>query len=225
MELRSTDDFEALRTIVPVSRETHAQLVRFTALVERWSKGVNLVSASTLPDLWTRHVLDSAQLYALNPGPCRWIDLGSGGGFPGVVLAVLLDGANGGHVDLVESSARKGAFLRRALVETGARGRVHVMRVEAAAKVLTGHEAVSARAFAGLDTLLGLAWPWIAAGATGYFHKGRNYRRELDRARSRWAFDLLEHPSRIGDGSVILRVSNLKRLPQQPLHDRQSHAG
>ncbi|MEM9104335.1 MAG: 16S rRNA (guanine(527)-N(7))-methyltransferase RsmG, partial [Pseudomonadota bacterium] len=118
-------DAERIRSVVDVSRETLSRLEQFVALFRKWSKAINLAAPSTLPEIWERHILDSVQLYALRPGPGHWIDLGSGGGFPGVVMAILLRESDGGHVDLVESNNKKASFLRQAVALTGAAGQVH----------------------------------------------------------------------------------------------------
>lgn len=205
----TTDQGKRIQDVVAVSRETMDRLELFVGLFEKWSKAMNLVAPSTLPQVWERHVLDSVQLYALNPGPRAWLDLGSGGGFPGIVTAILLMDTDGGHVDLVESNQKKAAFLRQALLETGARGAVHPMRIEDAGRTLRGFDAVSARALADLDGLLTCSMPWLADGATGYFHKGRDYPREIAKARSRWSFDLVEHKSVVDEESVILQIDNV----------------
>ena len=132
-------------------------------------------------------------------------------GFPGIVTAILLADEAGGHVDLVESNQKKAAFLRRALAETGGRGSVHAVRIEQAQQMLSGFDAVSARALARLDVLLGYCSPWLEQGATAYFHKGRDYRREIDKARRSWSFDLVEHKSIVDADSVILQIGELTR--------------
>ena len=203
------EDAARIRALADVSRETLSRLEHFVTLFGKWSRAINLVAPSTLPAIWERHVLDSVQLYALRPGPRRWVDLGSGGGFPGVVMAILLAETGGGHVDLVESNHKKAAFLRQALAETGAAGSVHAIRIENAGSVLPPCDAVCARALASLDGLLTYARPWLAAGAGGYFHKGRDYRREIDNARRRHQFDLIEHRSVVDADSVILQIDNV----------------
>ncbi|WP_136657985.1 16S rRNA (guanine(527)-N(7))-methyltransferase RsmG [Nitratireductor sp. XY-223] len=207
----SANEIERLTELAVVSRETVDRLERFVALFRKWSGAINLVAPSTLAQVWERHVLDSAQLYALDPKPQNWLDLGSGGGFPGIVMAILLLESEGGFVDLVESNRKKAAFLQRAIAETGARGRVHALRIEDAARQLKGQTAISARALADLNGLLDYAAPWMRAGATGYFHKGRDYRREIDEARRSWSFDLLEHQSMVDADSVILQIYNLQK--------------
>lgn len=195
-----------------VSRETAERLQRFATLFEKWAKSINLVAPSTRRDVVRRHLGDSLELSRLAPGDRKWIDLGTGGGFPGLVTAIVLAEAGHGWVDLVESNNRKAAFLRAAILETDARAAVHPIRIEAATEVLKGHDAVSARALAGLDELLELASPWLIEGrAEAWFHKGRDYRREVEQTHGRWRFDLLEHRSGIAPDSVILQIRNLER--------------
>ena len=203
---------DRLQSLLPVSRETLSRLEVFVALFEKWSRRINLAAPSTLPHIWERHILDSAQIFALNPGPRSWLDVGSGGGFPGIVTAILLADAGGGHVDLIESNQKKAAFLRRALAETGGRGAVHAIRIEQAQQTLSGFDAVSARAVADLDRLLAYCAPWLEQGAEAYFHKGRDYRREIDKARRSWSFDLIEHKSIVDADSVILQIGKLTRM-------------
>lgn len=205
------DPHSDLADVYPVSRETMERLEHLVRLFGKWSKAVNLAAPSTLPDIWRRHVADSLQIYGLHPGPHRWVDLGSGGGFPGIVTAIVLLETDGGHVDLIESNQKKAAFLRTVLTETGARGTVHAIRVEEAAGTLSGQTAVSARALADLDKLISLASPWLEKGATAWFHKGRDYRAEIENARRSWTFDLIEHRSRVDEASVILQIDQVSR--------------
>src|SRR5262245_30662832 len=127
-----------------VSRETHERLSIFADLFQKWSKSINLVAPSTRDDLWNRHIADSSQIFQLFPIPAQWIDLGSGGGFPGVITAIFLAERNDGWVHLVESNNKKAAFLRIALAETGARGSVHPIRIEQAPVQLPVCDAISA---------------------------------------------------------------------------------
>jgi len=209
----SEDPFRQLQKIVPaVSRETADSLVAFEALFRKWSSAINLASPSTLPHLWERHILDSAQLFPLASHARKWLDLGSGGGFPGVVLAILLKDRAGSSVDLVESNGKKAAFLRTAIAQAGAPGRVHAERIEAMRGRIETPEIVTARALAPLRDLFSLAAPWLTAGATALFQKGRDYRREIDESHDDWAFDLVEHPSAVGKESVILEIRNLRKI-------------
>src|SRR6202051_4033743 len=123
-------DKAAALVLTPVSRETEGRLDRYVELLLEWQAKTNLVAPSTLPHLWTRHISDSLQLLALAPSAKVWVDLGSGGGFPGVVLACALAETSGAMVHLVERNAKKGAFLREALRVTGAVGTVHLAGIE-----------------------------------------------------------------------------------------------
>src|SRR5215813_5953349 len=129
-QLDLASDKAAALALTPVSRETEARLDRYLALLLEWQAKTNLVAPSTLPNLWTRHVADSLQLLPLAPSAKIWVDLGSGGGFPGVVLACALAKTPGAHVHLVERNSKKAAFLREALRVTGAPGVVHPMGIE-----------------------------------------------------------------------------------------------
>lgn len=198
----------ALQAPLTVSRETQERLAILVGLVKKWQKAENLVAPSTLREIWTRHVADSAQFIALFPAARHWLDLGSGGGFPGMVIAILLaEGGAVGGVHLVESNTRKCAFLRTAARETGAPVTVHHGRIE---DVLAGWsapvEAISARALAPLSDLLGLTRHLIGPDCPAVFPKGVDYRREIDEASQSWDLDLVLHPSRISEGSVILEV-------------------
>jgi 16S rRNA (guanine527-N7)-methyltransferase len=196
-----------------VSRETQERLATFALLLQKWAKAINLVAPSTLAELWSRHIQDSLQIYQLSPGPLRWIDLGSGGGFPGIITAICLTEIGYGWVHLVESNNKKAAFLRTALQETGARGSVHALRIETAPESLASCERISARALADLDILCGFIEPWAIRNPSlkAFFHKGRDYRREVEISRRRWNLDLVEHPSIVEKDSVVLEISGLSR--------------
>ena len=196
-----------------VSRETSNKIEHFATLFQKWAKSINLVAPSTVSDLYSRHIADSAQIFQLLPEPKRWLDLGSGGGFPGVITAILLTELNGGWVHLVESNNKKAAFLRVALAETGARGSVHPVRIEEAAKIIPECDAISARALAELPLLLEYVSPWMVKRpeVRAFFHKGRDYQQEIDKAVGRYAFDLVKHASVIEADSVVLEIANLSR--------------
>ncbi|WP_420960547.1 16S rRNA (guanine(527)-N(7))-methyltransferase RsmG [Brucella sp. IR073] len=205
--------FSGLRDIVPVvSRETAETLEAFETLFRKWNAAINLAAPSTLPELWERHILDSAQLFPLAPQAMKWLDIGSGGGFPGVVLAILLKERDGASIDLVESNSKKAAFLRTAIAAAKAPGRVHAERIETAGGKIGIPDIVTARALASLKDLLLLAEPWLTGGATALFQKGRGYVREIEESRDAWDYDLIEHPSAIENGSVILQISNIRRI-------------
>lgn len=199
-----------------VSRETSEKLEHFAALFQKWAKSINLVAPSTLSDFWQRHIADSAQIFELFPGPKRWVDLGSGGGFPGIITAIFLAELGDGWVHLVESNNKKAAFLRVALTETGARGSVHAIRIEDAITIIPECDAISARALADLPQLLDYCMPWMMADRKPYafFHKGRDYQQEVDKAVGRFQFDLVKHRSVVEPDSVVLEIANLSRKNQ-----------
>jgi 16S rRNA (guanine527-N7)-methyltransferase len=144
----------------------------------------------------------------------RWLDLGSGGGFPGAIIAILAHDRPACHVDLVESNRKKAAFLQSTLGIIGAPATVHAIRIEDAHHVVPMPDIVTARALAPLPQLIGLALPWLSGPAAGLFHKGRDYRRERDESRTQWQFDLVEHVSRVDPESRVLQVSNVRRQGQ-----------
>ncbi|MFD1200180.1 16S rRNA (guanine(527)-N(7))-methyltransferase RsmG [Brucella gallinifaecis] len=202
-----------LKKIVPVvSRETTERLIAFEELFRKWSKAINLASPSTLADLWNRHILDSAQIYPLAPDAKRWLDLGSGGGFPGIVTACFLKDKPGASIDLVESAGKKAAFLRTASGHLGVPARIHGARIEAMWEKIEAPDVITARALASLSVLFELAEPWLSNGSKALFQKGRDYQREIDESRVGWSYDLIQHESAIDTSSVILEVSNLKRI-------------
>jgi len=212
------DGPEILDRLRSVSRETRDRLARYVALLRQWQVAKNLVGPGTLDAVWRRHVLDSIGALDAAPQARRWVDLGSGAGFPGMVTAILLADAPGAVVHLVEANGRKAAFLRAAARETGASAVIHDGRIEDVVAEIAGPiDAVSARALAPLDRLLELAAPLLTAGAVGVFHKGRDLAREVEDARDRWSFDLVELPSRSdpsGRIAVVSRVAPLGRPPR-----------
>ena len=198
-------DAKAALAALAVSRETMARLELYAGLLEKWQKAVNLVAPSTLPELWQRHMLDSAQLWPLlPPGTRRLVDLGSGAGFPGLVLAIL----GVAEVHLVESDQKKAAFLREVARVTGAPATIHNQRIEAVGPLAV--EVVTARALAPLPRLLTLAAPFLAAGAIGLFLKGESAAEELTEARRQWTMTVTAEPSRTSPQGVILRVESLR---------------
>ncbi len=206
----SAADFESLRDMAgPVSRETYERLKEFERTFLKWNTRINLVAASTLNEIWSRHVLDSAQLARLAPEELRWLDLGSGGGFPGAVMAILLRERPGARIALVESNRKKAAFLQSTVGGAGV-ATVHARRIEDVIGVVPIPQIVTARALAPLPKLLELASPWLTAGARGLFHKGRDYRSEIEESAEHWRFDLIEHESRINPEGAILDIRNLE---------------
>ncbi len=193
---------------IPVSRETRARLEALLALLARWQRRINLVGPASMADPWRRHILDSAQLFRHLPGPdIRLLDLGSGAGFPGMVLAIM--GVR--EVHLVESDRRKAAFLREAARETGADNvRIHVARIEEMEPFPV--EVVTARALAPLPRLLELAAPFFGPRTTGLFLKGRNLDAELTAARRHWRMQAEIEPSLSSAEGRILILREVARV-------------
>ncbi|NNE85606.1 MAG: 16S rRNA (guanine(527)-N(7))-methyltransferase RsmG [Alphaproteobacteria bacterium] len=189
-----------------VSRETLDRLEIFEGMLRRWQKTINLVGARSLDDVWRRHFLDSAQLCRLLGDTKTVTDIGSGGGFPGLVIAIMSDA----QVTLVESDQRKAAFLREVSRETGAGISIIAERAEAAKATPT--EAVTARAVASVEKLLSLAQPWIAPGGQCFFLKGAAVEEELTDARRFWdiSFDLV--PSLSDPAGSILCVKEFHHV-------------
>ena len=187
-----------------VSRETSDRLEIFAALLLRWNARINLVSRADAPHLWSRHINDSLQLTALVPeGIDRAIDLGSGAGFPGLVLAI----ATGISFELIESDARKAAFLREAARLTEAPATVHVTRIEAAS--VAPAKLITARALAPLPDLLRLAVPLLAESGVCLFPKGESVEQEIADASIAWTMRIERHISRTDRSGVILRISEV----------------
>ena len=205
---------EAFADEYRVSRETLTRLLAYQALLGRWQQRINLVGPATLEDFWSRHAADSAQLLALAEDRRVWLDLGSGGGFPGLVVAIML-AETGGHVHLVESDGRKAAFLRTVIREVGAPASVHNRRAEELATAeepfLADLGAISARALAPLPELLELVAPFFNSSTIALLHKGAGWQDELTRAEQCWNIDAEVHPSRTHDAARILRLRHLSR--------------
>jgi 16S rRNA (guanine527-N7)-methyltransferase len=205
------DRAEAL-TLVPVSRETVERLDRFVDLLLTWQKTTNLISPATIPCLWVRHVADSLQLLDLVPHARTWIDLGAGGGFPGLVIACALADRPGSVVHLVESNGKKAAFLREAARVTGAPAIIHGMRIEKFVESFAGGgEVVTARALAPLKSLLDWSYPLLAAGGQGVFPKGQDVEVELTQASKYWNINYILVPSRTDPRGRIVVVRALER--------------
>lgn len=198
---------QAFQAETGVSRETVARLERYAALLVKWQARINLVGPATLPDLWRRHMLDSAQLAPFLPGGGPIVDLGAGAGFPGLVLAAL--GAPDVH--LIESDARKCAFLREAARVMGVAVTVHACRIEAVAGFPAA--AVTARALAPLARLLGWAERFVAPGTRCLFLKGQGFEDELTEARKAWSITFEGVPSRSDPSGILLLLNEVHRVP------------
>ena len=201
------DDRGAALRLVPVSRETEERLATFVELLDRWRYKTNLISNPTFATVWTRHIADSTQLPALVPDAKRWVDMGSGAGFPGLLIAIQLADVPGAIVHCIESDGRKCAFLREATRATGAAAVIHPVRVEAIeAKSLGAVDAVTARAFAPLPLTLELARPWTERGAIAVFPRGESAKDQIAALPEASAYAIETLQSVVNPKAAILRI-------------------
>jgi 16S rRNA (guanine527-N7)-methyltransferase len=216
-------DRERALALTPVSRETLGRLDRFVALLLAWQEHTNLISRSSVSTLWTRHIADSLQLIDLAPSDARiWVDLGAGGGFPGMVVACALAEREGAQINLIDSTGKKATFLREAVRVTGAPAVVHGMRIEDF--VDTSRESfdvVTARALAPLPELLGMAYPLLKSRALGLFPKGQDVAVELTMAAKYWNIQSSLVQSRTDSKGQIVIVRGLESLNRAPASRRQ----
>jgi 16S rRNA (guanine527-N7)-methyltransferase len=182
-------------------------LAAFVDLLDRWRHKTNLIADSTFPAVWTRHIADSAQLIALAPTAKRWVDMGSGAGFPGLVIAIQLADVPGAVVHCLESDGRKCAFLREAARATDAAAAIHPVRVDAIAPESLGPvDAVTARAFAPLPQTLKLARPWMERGAIAVFPRGESAREQIAALPEASAYAIETLQSVVNPKAAILRI-------------------
>lgn len=218
-------DKAAALALTPVSRETEARLDAYLDVLRQWQAKTNLVAASTLPHLWTRHVADSLQLVALAPDARRWLDFGSGGGFPGIVLACAMAEV-GGHVTLVERIAKKAAFLREALRITGSPGTVILADIgDSVDRFPRALDCITARAVAPLNQLIGFAEPLMAPGTRALFLKGQDVDAELTEATKYWKIEPRLHASLTGGQGWVVDLDRIDRhvltaASKDSAHDR-----
>jgi 16S rRNA (guanine527-N7)-methyltransferase len=200
------DDRERALALTPVSRETSERLDRFVEFLLPWTERTNLIARSTIPTIWTRHISDSLQLLALAPEAKTWIDLGSGAGFPGLVIACALADRAGAAVHLVESHGKKANFLREAVKQLELPVTVHAVRIEDFVKnSAIRPDVVTARALAPLNDLLRLAHPLLKPGVEGLFPKGQHVEVELTEASKSWNIDAELVPSKTSpDGRIVV---------------------
>jgi 16S rRNA (guanine527-N7)-methyltransferase len=189
-----------------VSRETIDRFRAYESTLRAWQAKMNLVAPSTIADVWRRHLADSAQLFDLAPDWWRWADLGSGAGFPGLVIAILAANQEDREVHLVESNSRKCAFLGDVARRTGAKVVIHDARVETVAAKIGAVDVVSARALAPLSSLLALAEPFFGSETVGLFPKGRDALEEIAQAQGVRRFQWKTVPSRTDSEGQIVKI-------------------
>ncbi|RVV98020.1 16S rRNA (guanine(527)-N(7))-methyltransferase RsmG [Mesobaculum littorinae] len=190
-----------------VSRETVEKLRAFERLVLKWSPAINLISKNDLPSIWQRHILDSLQILTHASDWTTWTDIGSGGGFPGVIVACAASSSQ--SVTMIESDARKAAFLRTAVREIGLPAQVIAQRIEDAPPQKA--DIVSARALAPLEKLLGLSVPHLKDSGTAIFLKGNRYEAEIRDADAAWTFSCAVHDSKTAPDGKILLIGDIRR--------------
>lgn len=204
--------FPDLPAGLDVSRETSSDLKSLLDLVEKWNSTINLVAPSTLTTGWERHIVDSAQLWrhaAISQG--TWLDIGSGAGFPGLVIAILArELAPDLRLVLVESDQRKSVFLREAGRQLGLSTRVICDRAEKIPPI--GARILSARALASMTQLLSFAERHLAPTGLAVFAKGRSGEAELEEARRHWAFQIESHPSSVEPEAVVYKVWEIRHV-------------
>jgi 16S rRNA (guanine527-N7)-methyltransferase len=189
-----------------------ARLDAFVEVLLDWQRNIHLIAPSTVSHLWTRHITDSLQLLALMPEARVWCDLGSGAGFPGLVLACALAERPGAHVHLVESNAKKSAFLREAQRLTAAPATIRCIRAEKFVdSAPQGIEVVAARALASLKVLLDLSAPLLQRGAQGLYLKGQDVEAELTEASRYWNIETTLVPSRTDPHGRVVVVRSVQR--------------
>jgi 16S rRNA (guanine527-N7)-methyltransferase len=205
-------DRERALTLMPIPPSVLSRLDRLVELLLQWQKRMNLIAPSTIPEIWTRHIADSLQLALLAPHARVWVDLGSGAGFPGIVLACALADEAGARVHLVESNAKKAAFLREAGRVLDIPATIHGARIEDFVQSLTARvDAVTARALAPLTKLLEFAAPLLKTGAKGLFPKGQDVEGELTEAAKYWSIDFKLVPSKTSPQGKIIIVESATR--------------
>ena len=201
------DDRRTALRLVPVSRETEERLATFVEVLDRWRHKTNLISNLTFPSVWTRHIADSAQLIALAPEAKRWVDMGSGAGFPGLMIAIQLADIPDAIVHCIESDGRKCAFLREAARATGAAAQIHPVLVEAIdPKSLGTVDAVTARAFAPVPLTFKLARPWMERGAIAVFPRGESAKDHIAASPEAWTHVIETLQSVVNPKAAILRI-------------------
>ena len=207
-----TSDRAKALALVPLAPETQARLAIYVDLLGRWRKVTNLISEASFAEVWTRHIADSAQLLALAPHARRWVDMGSGAGFPGMVIAIQLADVAGARVHCLESDRRKCAFLREVARATGAPAEIHPVRIESIdPESLAPVDAVTARALAPLPRLLEFAKVWIAQGAVGVFPRGRSAEAQLETTPAAQDFAIEFVASKLDPEAAILRVRSASK--------------
>lgn len=194
-----------------VSRETNEKMEAFVLLVKKWTPRINLISKASIAEIWDRHIMDSAQIYDMAPDTGHWVDIGSGGGFPGIVVAILSDGDKQAHqFTLIESDQRKCAFLRTAVRELSLNVKVISKRIEEVPSI--GADILTARALADLSTLLSFATQHLATGGVALFSKGETWSKEHETALKMWSYRHEVIKSKTNAAAAVLKFQDIVRV-------------
>jgi len=197
--------------VLDVSRETIDKLNAFSDLVQKWTAKINLISNSSIQDVWNRHILDSAQLATFAPDRGHWVDLGSGGGFPAIIVAIIWQSTDrAGHMTMVESDQRKAVFLRTAVRELGLEATVHAQRIEDVPPL--GADVLSARALADLPKLLSYSVRHLTPNGIAIFPKGANWQKEHSAAQEQWSYTCTDVKSQTHSEAAILKIKDIVRV-------------
>ena len=204
--MSKTDWLELIRS-ANVSRETCEKIDKYLSILDSWRNQLNLIGPNEWERIWERHILDSHQLRKFIPESARIVDIGTGAGFPGVILAASASGS--GHISLIESSAKKCKFLQTVVEQTKLPISIVNARIESVDTISA--DFVTARAVAPLEKLIEYTLPALETGATALFHKGHSYTTELESAQVRWNLDYKVLPNEYSSNGVIIKISGAKR--------------
>ena len=204
------DNISAVKAICELSKDAEFKLEKFVSLLREWQQVHNLISSDSLEYVWTRHIADSVQTFLALPDAQRWVDFGSGAGFPGIVVAIMLAKNSNSMVHLVESNKKKATFLQTISRNIEIPIQVHCMRIESFLTQWNSQvDGVSARALTDLDNLCGFAQKLVNQGATAVFHKGQTVQKEIDNANKKWNISLKAEKSRIDPYGCLLIINKI----------------
>ena len=204
------DNISAVKAICELSKDAEFKLEKFVSLLREWQQVHNLISSDSLEYVWTRHIADSVQTFLALPDAQRWVDFGSGAGFPGIVVAIMLAKNSNSMVHLIESNKKKATFLQTISRNIEIPIQVHCMRIESFLTQWNSQvDGVSARALTDLDNLCGFAQKLVNQGATAVFHKGQTVQKEIDNANKKWNIGLKVEKSRIDPNGCLLIINKI----------------
>lgn len=198
-----------------VSRETFEDLCYYEEELKKWQAHINLISQKDSVHIWERHILDSIQIASLKGSASHWLDVGSGGGFPGIVVAIYFKKEKDFLIELVESNHKKAAFLSHIQRKLKLPLKVHAKRIEEVYSRIEQPEIVSARALASLEKLFSLCEYWLTKGAKGLYPKGKDADEEIKEAQKNWHFSLKKHKSLLQKEATILEISDLQKISEK----------